>query len=131
MNLCYKVYKKTVSGKMKSVSPHFSSIYSLHYEVGKVTRPNIGRLFVFNTAERAAEFKKHHSFAGVLLCECGELESQRSRLCIGYWNSRNVRGFWGFGGKGLRGADLWAVTTVPSGTLSTDWVKPIQEVEEG
>lgn len=120
---CYKVVKKSL------ISEWFYSCLALSttlkYEIGKVTVPEFGKIFVFDTLENAKSFAFTHvgDSAYILKCESSSLSKVNGRV---YSDDppQKIKDFW----SGIIFADR-ASLRVPYGTFGADWVKPIEVIE--
>lgn len=122
MKLCYKVVSQH-----SNLSPYCPTQVKLKYEVGQVTAPKFGRIFVFKKLKDAVQFANSdlQRLDKILLCECNELIKQDYGIDLygaedpelyyrGYWKGNNV-----------------AKCTLDFPCYTTKYVKPIREIKAG
>lgn len=121
MEKCYKVVSG-INGRLWS--SYILGKYQLEYQVGKITVPKIGKIFVFKTIEDAAKFYSNRAGECLFLyeCECNELVKQHTRSClINFQHSIEI--FW----NGLHNRCFEIHS--PYQIYTTDYVKLVREVE--
>lgn len=146
----YKVVRETPSGEYLSVIAYGD--FSLKYEIGRVTTPNLGKVFVFKKMKDVDNFINWEGSFGhrVLKVEIiGNVYEGKSRLehidypqapqyAKMYWESGIEDGKWspptvdwwkGWGVE-VREADYlgWMCGPLPAGTYLADAVLPIEIV---
>lgn len=118
---CYKVVLKNKFGYRSAIVS--SKRYLLYYRIGEEVKPNIGRIYVFKNLYWARTFARQYRGRVILLCECGDLEKEST---VGYETSRwqSIKDWWEkYAGKLRYGR------SAPDESYSTEWVKPIREME--
>lgn len=132
------------------VSPIASGDFSLIYEIGKVTTPNLGKIFVFKTIKDVDNFINwrgpwgYHVLKVEVVGNVYECKSRLEHIDLSYsnqyvklyWESGNKDGKWSppiddwWKGQGM---DIekahylgWSCGHLPSGTYLADAVLPIE-----
>lgn len=91
----YKVVQKTEDPKVfisAIISPS-SRKFSLKYKMGRWTRPNIGKIFVFDSRKAAVEFTSGDKHYSVLRCVVKNPQKGGYRK-IDYWDRKGINSFW-------------------------------------
>lgn len=120
---CYKVvmrvYNPEIGHVMVSVSAYGK--WELVYNEGIVTKPKIGKLFVFKESSNALWFAQSLGRNSLVLgCECGELS--QADYASKNQDPESIEKWW-------TEPDSDDIMPVPNGTYFTDWVMPIAEVK--
>lgn len=113
----WKLVEKTCDNRWRSiVNVKNDSKFCLFYEIGKETKPNIGKIFVFRTRQAARNWGGKMGYKILKCSYTGELEIAK------YYSSSiyGIEEFWqgNRSCKGDRG--------VPPGTVFVDSVTPIE-----
>jgi len=129
---CYKVvavndfYVSRYPSKYASVNIEIGLKHCLFYSIGEVTKPIVGRIYVFRQYDDAVNFAKaillNSRYAKIFKCVCGHMVKERYRLS-GYISDHEIELFWPDRKKPIPGKFL---SKVPDGTFTTEWVKPVE-----
>lgn len=118
---CYKVVQCIRNGFFSCST----IVTKLAYVINHITRPQFGKIFVFQDLSLANKFIDNMNDDFVILkCECGTLSPIKERLSTVYTTSNDIRVWW----KSINNKNFTKYYT-PEGTYGTDWVKPIEVVE--
>lgn len=103
----------------------------LYYEIGKITTPDFGKIFLFDSFDSAVEFGigafgVHSKNWAVLFCEYQRSEKQLDIVPSCLCSLREMRLYWerGFWPQ----HDTYALSAVPVGTVFADWVRPVHQI---
>jgi len=114
MNLCYKIVSEH---GMKMTSPYAYSEYKLEYALNEITKPKIGRIFVYKNLKEAMIMANTDLdwWDKILLCECDGIRKQQT--IYNGW-SPEYEGFWNNGecAASVEGRNIY----------TADWIKPIR-----
>ena len=117
------VYKVVTLHDSPWIEPYFSSVsdncFSLKYEIGKTTRPKVGKIFVFAKLADAISFRD--CVAGNAIFEGIGKNPTRARLCCN--SSYFIANFWKLK-KQKASTHTAGSCTVCSGTVFVDSFKP-------
>lgn len=131
--LCYKIVSQITGTDNEFVSP-YCSVAKLRYDVGHVTKPDFGSIFVFKNLKHALRYGEsdlcdkwinHH----VMICECDELV-QMSYI-PGLTNSRTeLELYWRLLDKQELGNPCHMMHINEQLPIYVcNWVKPIRKLE--
>lgn len=131
----YKVVNRTLDGLFSA-----NSFYQIEYKIGEWTKPEFGKLFIFDDIERAKKFIKdelHDYFCiyPIFSCEVKNPTEYREKICIlgRYYlidgaiefsskeSKESIENFW-------NGKDS-ITRTCPLGTFVCDELKLIEEIK--
>lgn len=131
---CFKVVRTNNVGEYFSIGQNCVKS-ALEYKIDVITRPYIGKLFVFANLAAAKRFCIATEKTAILKCETDKLYgpelSQYQRLCVDDVNTQNLTCFWTLVSEDQDIAfeleDMWMTpSSLPKGTMFADWVKPIE-----
>jgi len=124
---CYKVFK-AVNGELHSAVVYDRDI-DIKYQIGKVIKPKIGKIFAFKTLEDAIRFRTFLADSRDKIFECVGILSkeQPHRIVYTYFCYREqVETFWRE--RMWENAGSNYTTYKPDGTIFLDKIKLIKEI---
>jgi hypothetical protein len=115
----WKVVQVNVEGKFTSCVTHGN--YELTYKINEITRPRIGKIFVFKTRQQASTFKYGFKPTEILKVEVNPntVRLQKVRSDVTY--DAYIHTFW-------KDHNSCYSVSAPRGTYGATWVKPIKIV---
>lgn len=120
----WKVVRKHSDGTLTSTSIRINPFY-VRYKIGEVTRPSVGRLFVFKCRSYARRFKRSLGYSGVRILKVKVDGIQKYAARISYLSNKSsindLKQFW----DGLERGKCLGFAPAPDGTVLVDSVTPV------
>jgi len=116
----------------RSILPYFKEHFVLKYEIGKITKPKMGKIFCFDGFKYAEEFVGTKPYK-IYECEAEKSKDQRTlRVGIDFIDSGNLLHYWLYYENFLKHESVLhpILRKMPDHTVLCDWVKPIKLIKE-